>query len=142
MQHKPVERDWDELKRLGYEPENIKIKALSISGIAFFIFVALNLVGAAWILKWLNPAAFAAPAPTAAFMKKSPLPPNPLLQTNITTKTDIKELRLHEREMLEGYGVVDDGHVRIPIERAIELSLQKGMIPGKPSSSVLTHGGK
>lgn len=44
--------------------------------------------------------------------------------------------------MLEGYGVVDDGHVRIPIERAIELSLQKGMIPGKPSSSVLTHGGK
>lgn len=142
MQHKPVERDWDELKKLGYEPENIKLKGLVVSGIAFFVFVGLNLVGAAWILRWLNPAAFNAPSPTAAFSKKSPQPPNPLLQTNITTKTDIKELRQHEREMLETYGPVDDGHIRIPIDRAIDLALQKGMIASKPSSTVITHGSK
>ena len=142
MQHKPAERDWDELKKLGYEPENIKMKGLAVSGVLFFVFVALNLVAAAWLLKVLNKDAFNAPTASMAFSKKSPPPPNPLLQTNVTTKVDIKELRLDERAKLEGYANIDEGHIRIPIDRAMEVSLEKGLSPGKPSSSVVTHGGK
>lgn len=140
MQHKQQERDWDELKKLGYEPENIKFKTLTASGIFFFVFVALNLVGAAWLLRYFNPAAFNAPSPSAAFAAKAPPAPNPLLQTNVTTKTDIKSLRQQERAALESYGVVDAGHVRVPIDRAVDIVLEKGLIPGKASPDVVVHG--
>ena len=55
------------------------------------------------------------------------LPPEPRLQTQ--PFADIETLRESERAVLDGYGWVDEkaGVARIPIERAKELLLQRGL---------------
>ena len=52
-------------------------------------------------------------------------PPQPLLQIN--PSTDLEQFRAHEEELLHTYGWIDrdKGIVRIPIDRAMELTAQK-----------------
>lgn len=61
------------------------------------------------------------------------LPPEPRLQT--TPRQDLKDLRAAEDAMLKGYGWVDRtaGIVRIPIDEAIKLTLQRGL-PSRPAT--------
>ena len=56
----------------------------------------------------------------------------PLIQDNLTTKKDIQELRIHEDEMLSSYGWVDqnNGVVRIPIDKAMNLVRERGVSTG------------
>ncbi len=67
-----------------------------------------------------------APVPplTAALPEK---PPEPRLQVNL--KADLARVRAEENEALESYGWVDKnlGIVRIPIERAMELTIERGL---------------
>lgn len=55
------------------------------------------------------------------------LPPEPRLQTN--PRQDLRDLRAQEDAVLNSYGWVDKnaGLVRVPIERAMELTVQKGL---------------
>jgi hypothetical protein len=55
------------------------------------------------------------------------LPPEPRLQTN--PREDLNELRAKEDQILESYGWVDRnaGVVRIPIEVAMRLTLERGL---------------
>lgn len=55
------------------------------------------------------------------------LPPEPRLQTN--PREDLRELREAEQDALTTYGWVDRnaGVVRIPIDEAIRLTLQRGL---------------
>jgi hypothetical protein len=55
------------------------------------------------------------------------LPPEPRLQTD--PREDLSELRAREDAVLRSYGWVDrnGGVVRIPIDRAMELTLQRGL---------------
>jgi len=50
------------------------------------------------------------------------LPPGPLLQSNVTAKQDIKDLRELERGKLEGYGWSDEkaGVAHIPVDEAMK----------------------
>ena len=54
-------------------------------------------------------------------------PPNPRLQSSPTE--DLQQLRADEARLLGGYGWVDREHVvvRIPIERAMDLVLERGL---------------
>jgi hypothetical protein len=68
-----------------------------------------------------------------------PLPPPPRLQTY--PFTDLKDLRREEEQILDHYQWVDKnaGVVRIPVERAIELTAERGLpvrgaTPAKPSA--------
>jgi hypothetical protein len=60
------------------------------------------------------------------------LPPEPRLQT--TPRQDLIDLRAREEQLLQTYGWVDRnaGVVRIPIEEAIRLTLERGL-PVRPS---------
>jgi hypothetical protein len=55
------------------------------------------------------------------------LPPEPRLQTN--PREDLRDLRVREDELLKSYGWVDKnaGIVRIPIDDAIRLTLERGL---------------
>ena len=57
----------------------------------------------------------------------SRLPPEPRLQTN--PREDLRELRAKEDELLGSYGWVDKnaGVVRIPIDEAMRLTLERGL---------------
>jgi hypothetical protein len=59
--------------------------------------------------------------------RETPLPPEPRLQIN--PRGDLRELRAHEDEVLTSYGWVDKnaGIVRIPIEEAMKIVVQKGL---------------
>jgi len=63
----------------------------------------------------------------------SRLPPEPRLQTN--PRQDLIDLRAREDEMLSSYGWVDKnaGVVRIPIEQAMKLTVQRGL-PARSSN--------
>jgi hypothetical protein len=55
------------------------------------------------------------------------IPPEPRLQTN--PRQDLADLRQQEQTILESYGWVDKnaGVVRIPIDAAMKLTLQRGL---------------
>ena len=59
-------------------------------------------------------------------------PINPLLQDNLSTKTDIQHLRIHEDETMSTFGWVDQnkGIVRMPIENAMKMVIQRGVSTG------------
>jgi hypothetical protein len=61
------------------------------------------------------------------------LPPEPRLQTN--PRQDLKDLRDSEDTLLKSYRWVDrnGGVVRIPIDEAMKLTLQRGL-PSRPAS--------
>ena len=65
-------------------------------------------------------------------LSKKPIePPSPRLQAR--PKDDLLKSRASEKERLESYGWADDGRqfAHVPIERAIELLVERG-IPGWP----------
>ncbi len=65
------------------------------------------------------------------------LPPAPRLQTN--PRQDLRDLRAQEDAILDSYGWVDKnaGIVRIPIDEAMRLTLERGL-PSRPSGSTPT----
>ena len=62
-----------------------------------------------------------------AAAQENRVPPEPRLQTN--PREDLSELRAKEDEILGSYGWVDKnaGVVRIPIEAAMKLTLERGL---------------
>jgi hypothetical protein len=58
---------------------------------------------------------------------QEPLPPEPRLQVH--PREDLIDLRRHEDETLESYGWVDRnaGLVRIPIEEAMRIAVERGL---------------
>lgn len=127
----------DPLTDLGYEVRDTDMQAIGKATTIFFVFVFISFLlgfGILWLLvgngnpvKGFN--ALKDRKTTAPFMTNAPKPPYPLLQTNITTKTDIKELRQNETTILTSSGIVDaqKGVYRIPIDRAIDLTVQRGL---------------
>jgi len=57
----------------------------------------------------------------------SRLPPKPRLQTN--PRQDLSDLRAREDQQLTSYGWIDKnaGIVRIPIDRAMQLTVERGL---------------
>jgi hypothetical protein len=71
--------------------------------------------------------------PAAAMMsERQTEPPKPNLQAE--PRLELKDLRGNEDTMLHSYGWIDSGKgiVRIPIDQAIDIVVQKGL-PSKPS---------
>jgi hypothetical protein len=68
-----------------------------------------------------------APEYPLAATQESRLPPEPRLQTN--PREDLQDLRTQEDRILNSYGWVDKnaGVVRIPIEEAMKLTVQRGL---------------
>jgi hypothetical protein len=65
--------------------------------------------------------------PGASLEREASLPPEPRLQIN--PAEDLKAMRRDEEAILNSSGRVDrvQGIVRIPIERAIDLTVQRGL---------------
>lgn len=74
-------------------------------------------------------------APVTMVNQQPPQTSGPLLQVN--PGADLEELQQSERQTLNSYGWVDQkkGIVRIPIEEAMKIVVQKGLPPAeKPSA--------
>jgi hypothetical protein len=120
----------DALVQLGYETEDVEYRSLKKSILWFLGFVVFCGVAGVLIFGYFigfdnlrNP-----PMNTTPFVNRIPPKPNPLLQDNVTARTDIRDLRRQESLLLHGAPTwvdKDKGVVRIPIEKAVDLYLSR-----------------
>lgn len=111
----------------GFEEQDANVGALAKFGLGLAIVCALVLA----LIVWLQ--GFFATQTQEAMPASSPLaaqrqaPPAPLLQ--VTPEKDLHLSRAAEDSVLHNYGwiVRDSGVVRLPIERAMELTAQRGL---------------
>jgi hypothetical protein len=128
----------DPLTDLGYEPQDVNLRKLGMALFFFFTFALVCIGGSSLIIKLMSPGYFDHRADMPALAKSIPAPPNPLLQTDVTAKTDIRDLRRREDVALTTPAWIDQqkGVVRVPIERAMELTVERAKsAPSAPAGS-------
>jgi hypothetical protein len=119
----------DPLSELGYEQKDLHPKNIFKVTVGFFIFAFGSYLLGWWILRAMVPGGYD-PVKNVNELRSSKIPaaPNPVLQTNVTAKTDIKAMRANEHTELttSGESTHVPGTYRIPIEQAIKLSAERG----------------
>ena len=135
-----TEKREDPLVELGYEIRDVNTKALMKGTIGFFIFAIGSAVVGFIMFRLMYPVGFEAQTEVKRLIPQSP---NPLVQSNLTAKTDIMDLRQQEEAALSAKpGWVDASKTKlhIPIERAMEIIAEKGMPSTNPSVPAVTKG--
>lgn len=106
-------RDWS-----GRQVTNFVVIMLIFAGIGGFISFGI------WLA--VNPGIMSQDI-TGPKIAKQPPENYPVLQTNITAKTDIEMLRKAEKEKLEKYKVdPNSATVQVPVDRAVDYYLANG----------------
>jgi len=124
------EIDKDLLEQLGYEGRDVQVDwRIGSSAVLFFISVFVA-IGVAWSMIGLVDRTQHA-APAADRMARPMMPPKnaPLLQTDVTAKKDMEELRAQEHKMMESSGWMkeDAGFARMPVDQAMEVVAKRGL---------------
>jgi hypothetical protein len=117
----------------GYETRDANTRG--VLGFLAFLFVVLNLVLlGTWGLFRYYAVAERSPAPASSFADQRQLPPAPELEVH--GRGDFQEMYAEQQQELESYAWEDRqaGLVRVPIERAMDLLLQKGL-PVMPTAA-------
>jgi hypothetical protein len=114
---------------LSHEESDVDFRAL-LGFAAALVAVAIVVHLMVWVLFRFFEARAARPTPVEyplAVQQENRLPPEPRLQTN--PREDLRELREGEEQTLSSYGWVDRnaGVVRIPIEEAMKLTIERGL---------------
>lgn len=133
-EHKPQPIPEESLK-LGYEVRDVNLRNLVwltgiLAGVVIVVFVVIGL-----LYNFLNYNQAARSAPPPPLLEEAQgLPPGPLLQRN--PQQDMQEMANEQDGILNNYGWVDKeaGVVRIPIERAMELTLERGLPTPTPEA--------
>jgi len=127
--HLPHARDAGESAAVHHETSDVNIRAILGFGLGLIVVVAL-LQFVVWVMfKYFDSresAKVSAEYPRAV-SQGDRVPPEPRLQIN--PREDLQDLRAAEDAILNGYGWVDKnaGIVRIPIDEAMKLTLQRGL---------------
>ncbi len=118
----------------GHEERDVNAWAVGKFAIALVLVCGLVLLVLAGLFQYFLSQEGAKAPPTAG---TSQLPPEPRLQT--TPVLDLQAIRGAEDQVLNSYGWVDrqNGVVRIPIGRAIDLLAQRGL-PSRPQTGVIS----
>jgi hypothetical protein len=118
----------------GYEDADVSVGRLFAFAGGVVALVVLGVLGSAAVFHFFVRHQPLGP-PASPFEDVRTVPPEPRLQT--TAPLDLKHYRDEQEKTLEGYGWVDSqaGIVRIPVDRAMDLLLQKGY-PVRGSSPV------
>lgn len=109
----------------GYETRDANTKAVFV--FLAFLFLTINLIlFGTWRL-FRHFSAVQQERPASSFSDERQIPPAPNLQVN--GRADFRQMYAQQQQKLENYAWEDRqaGTVRVPIERAMELLLQKGL---------------
>ncbi|MGV3618084.1 MAG: hypothetical protein ACO1SV_22385 [Fimbriimonas sp.] len=119
----------DPLVELGYEIRDVNYKSLTKAVVIFFVFAIGSFTAGLIIYNVMNPLKNRQTQMSTSRLKRNlPQPPNPLLQGNVTSKTDMMRLREVEDLRLHGTGPIEGtDRVHIPVERAMELLVERGL---------------
>jgi len=110
----------------GHETRDASIRGLVIFGLSLFVTLVLVLVLSARLF-WYFARVQSLGPPASPFAHFRTLPPTPRLQAD--PRRDLQRFREGQRELLSSYGWVDKnaGIVHIPIDRAMDLLVQRGL---------------
>jgi len=127
----PMSANTDYLRKLGYERSDVSLPTL-LKWLGALVVFAGGTALVTWVIYKVFVPEIA--VEETSFAIKVPPEPNPLIQVN--PKRDLREFRAEEEARLNGYGWVDkkSGIVHIPVSRAMQLVLQKGLPPREPGS--------
>lgn len=116
----------DEQPRRGHETSDANIRNLLIFGVGLSLLVIAGLLAGGAVLHYFVGHQGLGP-PASPFENTRTLPPEPRLQ--VSAPMDLKQYKAAQDEILNNYGWVDQtaGVVRIPIDRAMDILLQKGL---------------
>ena len=108
-----------------YEDSEVSVKKLVFFAAGVVALILVGVLGGAWAFRFFVRHTPMGP-PASPFEDVRQLPPTLRLQTD--APQDLQKYRAEQNRILSGYGWVDPraGVVRIPIDRAMELLLQKG----------------
>ena len=113
----------------GYETRDVDVRRVSAAGLALAIAVVVVLVAMVLVFDHLaRKEAEHQPEPTTMTARPGDqTPPEPRLQQSPVS--DLAQMRAEEETRLDSYGWVDrkSGTVRIPIARAMEIVVARGM---------------
>ncbi|HKC62013.1 MAG TPA: hypothetical protein VKB86_00140 [Pyrinomonadaceae bacterium] len=113
---------------VSYEKRDVNPRAILYVGISIIIAAVIIHFAVWWLFDLFNAreAHKGKPPATLVNTKRQP-PPAPRLQEN--APADLQQMRVHEKALLESYGWVDrsQGIVHIPVERAIDLLIERGL---------------
>jgi len=118
----------------GYEKRDISLRTILIWVIFLFIFVIISSVVCYGAYLFLSPKNLVDPAAVVRSSNEVEEPPSPQLQAN--PKTEMSDFRLSEDNSVEGYGKYrgEEGRYRIPVDRALELTAERGFPKTEPLS--------
>lgn len=127
---------------VSHETRDVNVFQISAFGIGLLL-ACIVTVFAMWVMfdfLFKREDAKNADNPAALMMNQRAQPPKPNLQAE--PKVELKDLRTNEETILNSYGWVDQskGIVRIPIDQAIDMVVQKGL-PSKPSPAGMENDG-
>jgi hypothetical protein len=107
-----------------HEKRDASIRGLVVFGVALFVSLVAILVMAARLFHYFEAVQSLGP-PASPFANARTLPPQPRLQ--VDPRRDLQRWQDEQKAILNSYGWVDRsaGIVRIPIDRAMELLIQK-----------------
>ena len=121
----------------GYEVHDVRVGPIvkALIGLVVLSAVAFAITTAFQVLRTGTIGDFTPPATGVANAPLNPVPT--VIQSRAATGVESRQLREEELEMLNSYGVVDEGAgvYRIPVERAMELLVERGL-PARPEGEV------
>ena len=108
-----------------YEKSDVATRPMMWSAIGLVILTVAGLAASWIVMKYFVTTQKLGP-PASPFDQSRTLPPAPRL--SVKPEIDLKKLQAEEKTRLSSYGWVDQttGTVHIPIERAMELSIERG----------------
>ena len=122
----------------GYERRDANIPALLKFALGLAVLIAVTLVAMNWTFKIFDTLLPLGP-PAAPFEQARQLPPSPRLQA--VPHMELKDYCEAQQKNVDSYAWVDQqqGTVRIPIDRAMDMILQQGL-PARTASSGGSNG--
>ena len=112
----------------GYETRDFNLRAIVVFGIVLVIVCIVSAVAMLWLFRYLDNRLVQADATVSPVaLPTGQLPPEPRLLTD--EPANLKAYRETQNALVSAYGWVDKpaGVVRIPVERAKELILERGL---------------
>ena len=109
---------------LGFEQSDLSFTGIKWGVVGYFVFT-FGIGGIVFlVMLWLGAPVKEGQMP----IRRLPPQPNPILQNNISARTDIWNLRTREDFLLNNVSWVNQksGVVRIPIDEALEIAARRG----------------
>jgi hypothetical protein len=112
----------------GHEASDANTRSVLIFGVVLFVTVVASLLLVDAVFNYFTKHQSLGP-PLTPYGHVRELPPPGVPRLEVTPGADMERYREKEEKLLDSYGWVDKerGVVRIPVQRAMDLVLQKGL---------------